>query len=450
MDCSSSQTICKGENTPSGGCKSDKDCDDGLKCDKKICVSKCCANNQPDFTCTKPNNEDVQTLYKIPSSKSDVSSTHSSLPNAKQKSDLHTASGTTIPTNWSWRPTSSKNNKISSVKSQGGCGDCWAVAATTALSDRFAIKYKMKNPELSYLYTVSCIGPDYGIPSKCQCSYGGNLQNASCGFSKKGARLDSCYPSLINLPMSDLTIIPPLCPANNCCDKDFSFKIDPDSSHLMHSGDVISISSVPNIQTEINTWNMIKRDIFSNGPIPATIIEWTSSLNVFWDENRGVDFVPSKIYNPYNDRNSIDSKKNPSGHAMVIVGWGSENGVDYWEVRNSWGTYGPGGGYFKYKMIHNDPCCLVIPRLLHSTTLAGGSWRFVPGALPDGYKKEAGIGNDHEEGSGEGGKDEEGDNGIISSGFFQIIKKDGSVDWIKIGIAVCALIIIIFLVSLMF
>ena len=40
-------------------------------------------------------------------------------------------------------------------------------------------------------------------------------------------------------------------------------------------------------------------------------------------------------------------------HAMTIVGWGVQNNLHYWIVKNSWGTGWGEGGYAKMAMGKN-------------------------------------------------------------------------------------------------
>jgi cathepsin L len=66
----------------------------------------------------------------------------------------------------------------------------------------------------------------------------------------------------------------------------------------------------------------LKKAVYQYGPI-AIAVDATP---------RTFEFYSGGIYN--------DKKCDPNDltHAMLLVGYGTENGQDYWLLKNSWGT----------------------------------------------------------------------------------------------------------------
>jgi hypothetical protein len=77
-------------------------------------------------------------------------------------------------------------------------------------------------------------------------------------------------------------------------------------------------------------------------------------------------------------------------HDVEIVGWGEEDGVKYWKVRNSWGTYWGMNGFFKIiRGVNNlaieSDCHFIVPEVseedlvFSEKPIYGGShWGIVP------------------------------------------------------------------------
>ena len=61
----------------------------------------------------------------------------------------------------------------------------------------------------------------------------------------------------------------------------------------------------------------------------------------------------SGVYNP-SATECLRAEEEAAGHAITIVGFGTENNVPYWIIKNSWGSYWGDQGYFK--MAQDSPC----------------------------------------------------------------------------------------------
>lgn len=78
---------------------------------------------------------------------------------------------------------------IMQAPDQSSCGSCWAVSATSVLTDRYSIAMKKKMPILSAVVTASCATNDGH--DGCQ---GDWPSDAGCFFEQVGVPVDACWP----------------------------------------------------------------------------------------------------------------------------------------------------------------------------------------------------------------------------------------------------------------
>ena len=316
----------------------------------------------------------------------------------KEKSDHKKKSVEPPPKFWSWRQDTS--GKITPPKSQGSCGGCWSFAFCTSLADRYAIKYNKKNVPLSELWVLSQ-NPDiaYNGENEDQNQKKNPNQNQNLGcdggvvlytshyFVTNKVATEKCWPynSANNTTPSATQQLPnnlnndnlkKSCYNNSCDTKEdlIKFSVKPHSTHVILSD---------NIKTLINA---IKTDVMSLGPIPVSMIVRKDFMK-FWSSGNNLDTVFES------------SKDSPEvgGHAVCITGWGvNDEGIEYWEIRNSWGESGPdSSGYFRTPIsikgkpnimgidqqiedVETDP----VTRATTTTVRCSGPISFQPGDYP--------------------------------------------------------------------
>ena len=203
-----------------------------------------------------------------------------------------------VPTNFDARtqwPT-----LVHPIRDQAQCGSCWAFGASEAFSDRVAIATNgAVNLVLSPEQLVSCDTNNYG------CS-GGYLNYAWNFIVKNGLVSDAC------LPYSAGSGNAPAC-QKTCSDG---------SAWVAYKATNVKALSASAAKLEIST----------NGPIETAFSVYQDFIS-----------YAGGVY-------QWDGKSSYlGGHAIKVVGWGTENNVDYWIAANSWGTSWGESGFFRIK-----------------------------------------------------------------------------------------------------
>ncbi|KER31414.1 hypothetical protein T265_02327 [Opisthorchis viverrini] len=223
-------------------------------------------------------------------------------------------------------------SSISEIRDQSNCGSCWAFGAAEAISDRICIASGGKHqPRISAEDLVDCC-TDCGMG--CQGGYPAQAWNH---WARKGLvtglynTTGTCRP--YSFPPCEHHVVGPRKPCAGdpetpecvrTCQPDYSKSYEEDKWYGSRAYSIHSDQEA------------IMRELMTHGPLE-------------------VDF---EVYADFPSYSSGVYKHVAGGllggHAVRLVGWGVENGVDYWLIANSWNTDWGDGGYFKIKRGVNE------------------------------------------------------------------------------------------------
>jgi len=226
---------------------------------------------------------------------------------------------------------------IGLIQDQSACGSCWAVSTTSAMSDRLCIASNAQiQVSISSLDLMACCGYDCGF----QCN-GGWPDEAWYYWTDTGVVTGGnytadlgCKPYPIAPCWIDKKTQQIACPDEptedyTCQSKCQASYTDETYDNDHYYGDTVSYFSGQNDE--------VIAELIANGPLVA-------AFDVYEDfyqykngiyEYTGGDFV--------------------GGHAVRIVGYGTENGTPYWLVANSWDNFWGENGYFRIRR-DTDEC----------------------------------------------------------------------------------------------
>jgi len=200
-----------------------------------------------------------------------------SLPNL----GTHSASNASIPSSVDWRATGA----VTPIKNQGQCGSCWAFSSTGSLESAWAIATGTLLL-LSEQQLVDC--------SK-------NFGNQGCG----GGLMDNAFQYAEQAAMCTEESYPykaknSICQASQC-------------TTGIPQGGVVGFKDVPANEQAL-------MDAVAQQPVSVAIE------------------ADKSIFQLYKSGVLAGTCGTQLDHGVLVVGYGTTNGQDYWIVKNSWGT----------------------------------------------------------------------------------------------------------------
>lgn len=199
---------------------------------------------------------------------------------------------TDVPASVNWV----EKGAVTPIKSQAHCGSCWAFATTGNLEGQYFIKEK-KLLSFSEQLLVDCSNNTNG------CN-GGNMLTAMTDLMDiGGVELESTYPYVA---------------------KQESCKFD--KSKVITNITGCSVYHPANEE-------QLKTILAKNGPLIVGV--------------NGYDIQTYYTQGILHKDHCSDIIPKNGNHAVLLVGYGTENGIDYWLIKNSWTTTFGENGYLR-------------------------------------------------------------------------------------------------------
>jgi len=263
--------------------------------------------------------------------------------------------GGAAPASFDWRD----HGAVTPVKDQASCGSCWAFSAVENVESTYYIHTKAKTgatspPLLSIEQVLECDAYDYacygGFPSgafKYITQAGGLAAESTYPYITEGKTICLANQTFNETCGDGICDDPPL---TNWCDLTCS-----KAKSAQVAGKIDGWKPLPSDEAQLATF------LAANNPISVAIDASGGALGVLfpWLQfyKRGVAY-PKRCHT---DKASLD-------HAVLLVGFGTDGGKDYWSVRNSWGAKWGEDGYFR--LTRGKGACGV--DTLPSTSLVNG------------------------------------------------------------------------------
>lgn len=258
-------------------------------------------------------------------------------------------SGSVLPDSVDW----SQKGAVTPVKDQGKCGGCWAFAAVAALEGRwFTTTGQLLS--MSEQYIIDCVATDTAGGDLTPQYYNDTQFGCMGGTGNPDAEVYDFFHNAQRPVYTEDSY--PFVDHDIQANKQTTSKCTHTGTPAIPAGGVVGYKAVAKDENAL-------MEAVNEGPV-AVIIDVESDFPFF--------------------KTGIMSQKcgdNHPDHAVTLVGFGSEGGINYWKIKNSWGTDGKGEeGYYRLERGVNE--CGILDTAVYPVVHGGPSPPSPPSPSP--------------------------------------------------------------------